>query len=55
MSANGAWWITTEFFANGGEKVMGPFATRDLALDVRVLREAVEGHNRYFVDHEAIR
>ena len=46
------WWITTEFFAHGGKKVMGPFVSRDLAMQVRTLRETVEGHAAYFIDSE---
>lgn len=44
------WWITTNFFANGGDKVMGPFVSRNLAMEVRTLRERLERHSSYFVD-----
>lgn len=44
------WYITDEFFANGGKVVMGPFVSRELAMAVRSLREEVEGHHRCFVD-----
>jgi hypothetical protein len=44
------WWITTHFLDKGGKKVMGPFVSRDLAIEVRVLREAFEGRCDYFVD-----
>jgi hypothetical protein len=46
------WWITTDFFDNGGEKVMGPFISRRLAIDVRVLRESYESRADYFIDCE---
>jgi hypothetical protein len=49
------WWITTDFFDRGGVKVMGPFVSRELATEVRTLRETVEGHSAYFVDSEAAR
>lgn len=53
-TAQREWWITTEFFNHGGIKVMGPFVSRDLAMQVRTLRETVEGHNAYFVDSEVV-
>ena len=46
------WWITTDFLANGGKKAMGPFGTKELAIEVRVLREAFENRCDYFVDSE---
>jgi hypothetical protein len=46
------WWVTTGFFGKGGEKVMGPFVSRELAMEVRTLRETVEGHCSYFIDSE---
>lgn len=46
------WWITTDFFNKGGKKVMGPFCSRSLAMEVRTLRETVERHSSYFVDSE---
>jgi hypothetical protein len=45
------WYITTDFFANGGRRVMGPFATRGLALNVRMLLEHDDPrHRTYAVD-----
>jgi len=44
------WWITDDFLWRNGRRIMGPFATQDLAMQVRTLRETVEGHARYFVD-----
>lgn len=46
------WWITTAFLDEGGKKVMGPFATLELAIEVRTLRERVEHVASYFVDSE---
>jgi hypothetical protein len=40
----GGWWIATDELAKGGEKILGPFESRDLALEVRVY---VEAHPRY--------
>lgn len=34
------WWISDGDANHGGRKILGPFATRDLALDVRSLYEA---------------
>ena len=34
------WWISDGDLKRGGEKVLGPFATQDLALTVRTLFEA---------------
>lgn len=46
------WWITTNFFARSGEKVMGPFVTRELAIAVRSLLETVRHNTSYFIDSE---
>ena len=29
------WWICTDVLARGGEKLLGPFESQDLALEVR--------------------
>lgn len=34
------WWISDGDAARGGEKILGPFVSRDLALEVRALYEA---------------
>ncbi len=46
------WWITTDFFSRGGKKVMGPFVSMALAIEVRALRESSEHRSDYFVDSE---
>lgn len=38
-----AWWICTRPKREGGRRVLGPFVTRELALDVRVYVE--KAHN----------
>ena len=48
------WWIATNLLDKGGKKVMGPFATHELAIEVRTLRENAEGHAAYFVDKERV-
>ena len=48
----GGWWIATDALAHGGEKVLGPFATRELALDIRRYVEAVKAPMTYWVDQE---
>lgn len=40
------WWIATDALARGGQKVLGPFESQDLALDVRTFLEAVPRHKR---------
>jgi hypothetical protein len=51
-----AWWITTGPLPAGGEKVLGPFCSQDLALKVRSYMEAAQraaGDGRtYWVDDE---
>ena len=44
------WWIATDFFHNGGRKVMGPFESQELALRVRSLLENNQNHRTYAVD-----
>lgn len=47
------WWITTGWLnKKGTRKVMGPFVSMDLAIEVRSYRERLEGHFTYFVDSE---
>lgn len=48
-----AWWITTDMLARGGTKVLGPFVTQELAIDVRALYEIVHHRNNLWVDDEA--
>lgn len=47
--AGEGWWITTGLAA-GGLVVMGPFASYDLAFQVRMYREESEGHHDYWVE-----
>ena len=32
---NGKWWICVDALARGGEKLLGPFESQELALEVR--------------------
>lgn len=58
-----SWWITTDVLARGGAKVLGPFESQDLALEVRTYVEAVPQLKRpvgvarqqvtFWVDEEA--
>ena len=49
------WWICTDQLKNGGEKKLGPFATKELALDVRNYVERAEsGDQTYWVDSEDV-
>src|SRR5690242_4403831 len=34
-----SWWIATDSLARGGEKILGPFGSRNLAIEVRVFVE----------------
>jgi hypothetical protein len=45
------WWITTAPLPAGGEKVLGPFESEDLAMKVRG-RIDTSGVARYWVDDE---
>ena len=47
-----SWWVCTESLAHGGKKVLGPFGTRSLALQVRDLLEQVRAPTIYWVDEE---
>ena len=46
------WWITTGILALDGEKILGPFATQELALNVRRYVEKVEAPRTFWVDQE---
>jgi hypothetical protein len=48
------WWVTTHFFHRGGEKILGPFESQELALTVRSFVERAEQHDRYFIDSEPV-
>ena len=45
-TADGHWWVCTDALARGGAKVIGPFATQELALNVRTYIEAVPQFKR---------
>lgn len=49
------WWICTDELTRGGEKILGPFESRDLALEVRAYVEQSPRHKprTYWVDAEA--
>jgi hypothetical protein len=44
------WWIATDLRRHGGDKLLGPFVSRDLALDVRGYVEKVNHPTTYAVD-----
>lgn len=44
------WWITTDFFRNGGSAFLGPFKTYDLALTVREFVEQANRPTTYAID-----
>lgn len=44
------WWITTGVKSQNGRKVLGPFVSNTLALEVRSYVESVEGHHNYWVE-----
>jgi hypothetical protein len=46
------WWIATKPLHQGGEKILGPFESQELALDVRVYVEKVNAPTTYWVDDE---
>lgn len=48
------WWVTTERLAKGGRKVLGPFPTREEAIDARACIERLKHRNDYWVDSEAV-
>jgi hypothetical protein len=48
LEAN-TWWITTGI-KQGGKKLLGPFATEDLALSVRTYMEIAEAPATYWVE-----
>jgi hypothetical protein len=46
------WWICTDRLDHGGEKILGPFGSRDLALEVRTYVEQVKAPRTFWVDEE---
>jgi len=44
-----SWWIATGRLRDGGEKFLGPFATQDLAMEVRRYVELVNAPVTYWV------
>lgn len=45
-----SWWIATDLRRNNGKKLLGPFATYNLALQVRDLYEQVHAPATFAVD-----
>lgn len=39
LAAQEEWWICTDFFQNNGKKILGPFINKEIALEVRHLKE----------------
>lgn len=54
VSLAGHWWITTGPLPAGGEKVLGPFGSQELALKVRSYMEVAQQSDgrTYWVDDE---
>lgn len=52
VAAANTWWIATNALPLGGEKVLGPFATQELAFSVRSYVEKVNHPATYWVDSE---
>jgi hypothetical protein len=46
------YWICTERLRHGGKKVLGPFSTQKLALQVRTLLEFKNQPTTYWLDTE---
>lgn len=44
------WYVLTNFFHAGGQKIAGPYPTQDDAIAARAKLEQVEGHHRYYID-----
>jgi len=44
------WWVTTGPLDGAGEKIAGPFPTRDDALNARAPLEARDHTDQYWVD-----
>jgi hypothetical protein len=47
------WWICDDQIKNGGTKLLGPFESRELALEVRRYYEACADGRTFWVDEEA--
>lgn len=46
------WWIADGILAQGGKKLLGPFGSQELALQVRTHVEAAAPGPTYWVDEE---
>lgn len=44
------WWICTDFLSKGGQKVMGPFVSRDYAFAARTQLEKLNAPVTYWID-----
>lgn len=49
---SGRWWICTDALARNGRKILGPFESQELALQVRTYVEKVDNPVTYWVDEE---
>lgn len=48
------WWICTDRLHLGGKKIMGPFVSKDNALDTRTRLEKLTEPTTYWVDSQVI-
>lgn len=46
------WWIATGPLGAGGRKIMGPFGSQELALEVRAYIEKVNAPTTYWVSED---
>lgn len=46
------WWITTDALSRGGEKVLGPFGSQELAIEVRRYVETAEAPRTFWVQRD---
>lgn len=46
------WWIATDELSRGGKKLLGPFESRDLALEVRQYVEAFHKGSTFWISKE---
>lgn len=52
LAEDSDWWIATDQLSQGGHKVLGPFVTKELALEVRSYVEKAKAPMSYWVDSE---
>lgn len=46
------WWITTSALSRGGEKILGPFGSQELAMEVRRYMETAEAPRTFWVQRD---